>query len=224
LVVAALALALLPLSSHAASRDNGLEGVWKITSPRSAFTPIDGPIPFTAAGQTAYEQNKAALAKGDFSFDRTQSRCASPGVPRLSLTPWRFRIWPRARFVVFEYEWNRLHREVDMTGRTAEQPFVGPAVGVSRGHWEGKTLVIKSQYFDENTLIDNLTPHDSDMVVEERWSLTGPNTLRDQITISDPAFFTRPWHTQATYQRQPDLAFPEDVCLDRRDAGKMPLP
>jgi hypothetical protein len=27
-----------------------------------------------------------------------------------------------------------------------------------------------------------------------------------------------------TYTRQPDAPFPEDTCLDRRDAGELPLP
>jgi hypothetical protein len=224
LAAAALALGLLPFASSASAQDAGLEGAWRISIPSSAFTPLDGPIPFTPAGKKIYQQNKAALAKGDFSFDRTQSRCASPGATRLALTPMRFRIWARPRFTLFQYEWNRLYRAVDMTGRKADDPLVGPAIGVSEGQWEGKTLVVKSRLSDDATLIDDLTPHDGDMTVEERWSLTGPDTLRNQITITNPAFFTRPWRTEVTYQRQPDVAFTEDVCLDRRDAGQLPLP
>jgi hypothetical protein len=240
----AAALLLAPLSSHAATANNDLNGVWKISKPQSAFVPLDGPIPFTAEGEKAYAQNKAALAKSDFSYDNTQSRCSLPGTPRMSLTPMPFRLWVRPSEVVFEYQWNRQYRTVDMvqpravkfdedwirvlrTGVTPNPinpPLTGTSLGIGQGHWEGKTLVIESRYFSDSTLIDDLVPHDYDMVVEERWSLIDPKTLRDQITISDPAFFTRPWHTQVTYRRQPDMGFTEDVCLDRHDAGQMPLP
>ena len=201
-----------------------IEGVWKISTPASSFTPIDGPIPFTADGRKAYEDNKASLAKGDFSFDDTQSRCSSPGVPRLALTPQPFHIWVRPEAVTFQYKWNRLIRGVDMTGRHFEPPFSGPMIGLSNGHWEGDALVIKGQYFSESSLIDDLVPHSDSMVVDERLRLTRPNTLEDDITITDPDSFTRPWHTKVTYSRQPDESFDEDDCLDRLNAGQKPLP
>jgi len=219
-VMVASAVAWSPVSAAAAS----IEGTWKIAKPASSFTPTDGPIPFTADTKGDYEDNRAALAKGDFSFDRTQSRCSSPGVPRLALTPQPFRIWVRPLAVTFQYEWNRLTRSVDMTGRKVDAPFAGPAVGFSEGHWEGNTLVIKGQYFSDATLIDDLVPHSDSMVVDERLHLKGPNTLEDDLTITDPDSFTRPWHTKVTYTRQPDQAFAEDICLDRLNAGQMPLP
>jgi len=214
-------LALMPVVSATAA---GIEGTWKISVPASSFTPADGPIPFTAEAKQDYEDNKASLAKGDFSFDRTQSRCSSPGVPRLALTPQPFRIWLRPQGVTFEYEWNRLLRTVDLSGVPIVRPFAGPRLGISQGHWEGGTLVIKDQYFADSTLIDDLVPHSDSMVVDERLHLTNPSTLEDDLTITDPDSFTRPWHTKVTFTRAPDRAFAEDVCLDRLDAGQMPLP
>jgi len=220
-VVMAAGAVVLPADPAAAV---SIEGTWKISTPASSFTPTDGPIPFTADTKKQYEDNQAASAKGDFSFDRTQSRCSSPGVPRLALTPLPFRIWVRPLAITFQYEWNRLNRTVDMTGRTFAAPFAGPAIGFSEGQWEGSTLVIKGQYFSEDTLIDDLVPHSDSMVVDERLHLKGANTLEDDLTITDPDSFTRPWHTKVTYTRQPDQAFAEDVCLDRLNAGQMPLP
>jgi len=220
ILLAAGAVVLSAVPAAAAS----IEGTWKISTPASSFTPSDGPIPFTADTQKDYEDNQAAMAKGDFSFDRTQSRCSSPGVPRLALTPEPFRIWVRPLAVTFQYQWNRLNRSVDMTGRKVDAPFAGPAIGFSEGHFEGNTLVIKGQYFSDATLIDDLVPHSDSMVVDERLHLKGANTLEDDLTITDPDSFTRPWHTKVMYTRQPDQAFAEDVCLDRLSAGQMPLP
>lgn len=221
-VAASLMIAASVATAHADS--SGIEGTWKIASPQSSFVPTDGPIPFTADGQKGYDENKASLAKGDFDFDLTQSRCSSPGVPRLALTPKPFRIWVRPQAVTFQFEWNRLNRTVDMTGKKFDQPFAGPMVGFSNGHFEGKDLVIKGQYFSDRTLLDDLIPHTDALVVDEHFHLANPSTLVDDLTITDPDSFTRPWHTKVTYKRQPDEAFDEDICLDRVAAGEMPLP
>jgi len=218
-MMTASAVALPAVPAAAAS----IEGTWKISTPASSFTPTNGPIPFTADAKGNYADNQASMAKGDYSFDRTQSRCSSPGVPRLALTPLPFRIWVRPLAVTFQFEWNRLTRSVDLTGRKFDVPFAGPAIGFSEGHWEGSTLVIKGQYFSDTTLIDDLVPHSDGMVVDERLHLMGANTLEDDLTVTDPDSFTRPWHTKVIYTRQADQAFAEDVCLDRLDAGQMPL-
>jgi len=227
----AMAAAVLPARAPAADPVN-LEGTWKISAPQSAFRPEGGSIPFTAIGRKRYAQNKSNLAKRAYEeYDYATARCASPGLPRLMLTPERFRIWQRPGWVGFQFEWNRLAREVDMGNLTQPQlrvaanslfgeddVIVGRAVPISKGHWEGDTLVVATEGFQNNTLIDNLVPHGYDLKTTERIRLQGANTLEDRITIEDPRYFTRPWQTVVTYQRQPDDPFPENVCLDTRTA------
>ncbi len=222
----AAVLSLLVSCAYAA--DANMLGTWLITQPQSNFVPTDGPIPFTTDGIKEYEHNKADLAKGDYAdFDITQARCTSPGVPRLALVPEPFRIWLGARVITFQYAWNRLNRTVSL-GEGPEKlppmfPIDGQKIGWSRSHWEGNTLVIKVDNLSGRTLIDDLVPHSDGMTVEERWRLLSPNVLQDQITITDPDTFTRPWHTQVTFKRVPTKAFPEDICLDRRQRGELPL-
>jgi hypothetical protein len=227
-----MAAALLPARAPAADPVN-LEGTWKISAPQSAFKPEGGSIPFTDIGRKRYEENKRNLAKHAYEeYDYATARCASPGLPRLMLTPERFRIWQQPGWVGFQFEWNRLAREVDMgsliqpqlrvAGNTAfggaDDALVGRAVPISKGHWEGDTLVVETEGFQDNTLIDNLVPHGYDLKTTERIRLKGTDTLEDRITIEDPRYFTRPWQTAVSYQRQPDDPFPEDVCLDTRTA------
>jgi hypothetical protein len=229
----AIAVALLPTRAPAAEPAN-LEGTWKISAPQSTFKPEGGSLPFTDIGRKRYAENKRNLAKGDYEeYDYATARCASPGLPRLMLTAERFRIWQRAGWVAFQFEWNRLARQVDMGGLTQPQvnvagnspgssqddALVGRAVPISKGHWEGDTLVIDTEGFQNNTLIDNLVPHGYDLKTTERIRLKGADTLEDRITIEDPKYFTRPWQTVVTYQRQPDELFPENVCLDTRSVN-----
>ena len=212
-----------------------LEGTWKLEHPQTLLVPADGgSMPFTEEGRKKYEANKSAAAKGDYSFDATMSRCSSPGLPRMMLTPDRFRIFQRPTVVAFMFEWNRLLRQVDMPGSLTHlrRQFVGGAPGaavgtmkgVTHGHWEGNTLVAESSEFSDAKLLDNLLPSGDQLKLTERIRLRDHNTLEDRITITDPDNFTRSWDTALTYKRQPEATFPEDVCLDRRDAGSPPLP
>ena len=43
----------------------------------------------------------------------------------------------------------------------------------------------------------------------------------DRITIDDPDTFIHPWDTVVRFRRLPsDTEIPQDICLDRTDAGK----
>ena len=224
-----LCAALLPLSALAADPAN-LQGMWKISAPQVAFKPEGGSIPFTAKGRKAYRQNERYLAKRDYQdFDYATARCASPGVPRIMLTPERLRVWQRPEFIGIQFEWNRLYRQIDMGGlfqpqlRASSSPvsdsddvLVGRAIPIAKGHWEGDTLVATSENFPSNTLIDNAVPHGQDMKLTERFRLRSADVLEDRIRIEDPEYFTKPWETVVTYQRQPDEIFPENICIDSR--------
>ena len=211
-------------SAVQAAESPKFDGVWLISVPQSELKPVGGAIPFTPEARKRYEQNKRARSRRDDSYDLTQLRCASPGLPRLMLTPKRFRIWQRPDHVTFVFEWNRVIRQIDLRDIRTEAPLVPTATGVSKGHWEGDTLVVRTDNLSDNTLIDALVPHTTGLKLTERIRLSQADTLEDRITIDDPASFTRPWETVLTYKRQPSAAFPEDVCLDRLEAGEPALP
>lgn len=212
------------LSVAQAAENPKFDGVWRINVSQSELKPVNGAIPFTPEGRKRYEQNKRAKARRDYSYDLMQSRCASPGLPRLMLTPKRFRIWQRPDHVTFVFEWNRLIRQIDLRGIQTEAPLVPTATGVSKGQWEGDTLVVRTDNLSDNTLIDALVPHTTNLKLTERIRLLDADTLEDRITIDDPAYFSRAWDTVLTYKRQPWAAFPEDICLDRLEAGEPALP
>ena len=204
------------------------EGVWKIATSTTTLKLPDA-VPFTAKGRNEYAANKKMKARGDYDdYDITTSRCSSPGVPRLMLTPMRFKIWARLGYVTFDFEWNRAIRQIDL--HATKQPdmmgddLVPTMTGDSRGHWEGDTLIATTTNLSERTLLDDLLPHSVDMKVTERLRLTDPNTLENRITIDDPAYYTKPWDAVITYKRQPDAIFAEDICLDRIQAHKPAFP
>ncbi|EIZ77862.1 hypothetical protein WSK_3533 [Novosphingobium sp. Rr 2-17] len=206
------------------------EGTWKLATPTKTLKPASGQVPFTAEGRKQYEENKRLKAKGALDdYDITLSRCNNPGVPRLMLTPSRFKIWQRFGVLTFDFEWNRALRQINAgTMQPKDDPIgrrLAPSMtGTSVGHWEGDTLVAQTTNLSDRTLLDDLLPHTVDIKVTERFRLIDADTLEERITIDDPAYFTQPWETVLIFKRQQPVLFREDICLDRREAGQPAFP
>lgn len=207
-------------------------GTWKVVVPRTSILPDDGTIPFTAKGRERYKENVRSKARKDLEFDLTTSRCSSPGMPRVMLTPQRFRIFQDSAVMMIAFEWNRVRRAIGMPALSPQislfnaaddAKLVGTKMGTARARWEGNTLVIVTNELSDTTLLDDLVPHGFGLKIVEQLTLKDADTLEDRITIEDPEYFTKPWSTVLTYARQSDAIFPEDVCLDRL-LGKPDLP
>ncbi|PNG24397.1 hypothetical protein [Methylocella silvestris] len=209
----------------AAGERPSLDGTWKITAPRLELAPNGGAdMPLTNEGRAAYENNKKSAAKGDFGYDQTATSCSSPGLPRMMLSGDRIQIFQRDRVVNMLFEWNRQSREIEMRDVPEVKPLVDTMYGVSYGHWEGDTLVVKSFGFFADKLIDAYLRGSDALELVEKIRLKDKDTLEDRITVTDPAIFTRPFETVLSYKRQKDEALPEDNCLDRKQAGQPALP
>ena len=66
--------------------------------------------------------------------------------------------------------------------------------GYSVGQWEGDTLVVTTNGFDDRQWLDQYGfPVSEKAVLEERWDRPSPNRLRVKMTLTDPVIYTRPW-------------------------------
>lgn len=216
LAASAVLVGAATVQAQPASPARNLEGVWQIAAPTSRLQPLNGQVPFTPEGLARFQENEKYKAAGEFDeYDVTRSRCSNPGVPRLMLTPMRFKIWQRQGVVTFDFEWNRAIRQIDMRGLPAEPALVPTMTGNSAGRWDGDVLVAVTTDISERTLLDDLVPHSDTLNVTERFRLIDADTLENRVTIEDPTYFTRPWDAVIRYNRKPQALFPEDVCLDR---------
>jgi len=86
-------------------------------------------------------------------------------------------------------------------------PLNGPAhlpqdirqwLGDSRGHFEGDTLVVESTNFKDQTDFRNA---DQNLQVTERFTRTGPTTVRYQFTVKDPTVWTVPFSAEILAER-----------------------
>ncbi|MBI2186695.1 MAG: hypothetical protein HYU37_06160 [Acidobacteria bacterium] len=253
-LVAALATATLVGQTRSTSNDvpartadgqPDLEGVWRATElagydlePHSAsygvpagmgvvVDPADGLIPYKPWALARKKEN-FAKSRIRFPYDPLQNpdpvaRCYIPGVPRITYLGWPFEIVQSKEFVAFVYEWMHIRRMVPLTGRPVPQgvPLWG---GVSRGRWEGNTLVVRVTNLSDWTWLDMAGNfHSKAAQVEERYTPAGPDTLDYEVIITDPDVYTRPWTIRMPIQRQRNARLLEYECHELLEEAGVPL-
>src|SRR5579871_2394804 len=72
--------------------------------------------------------------------------------------------------------------------------------GDSRGRWEGDTLVVETNNFQKSDKI-NFHGSDENMKLIEKFTRTGPETIKYEFTVYDPTAFTRPWSAEIPMNR-----------------------
>jgi len=203
-----------PVFEQPAAGSPNFTGKWAITTPAAALRPASGgEPPLTAKGRTEYDRRRAALKSGDRKIDPI-STCLMHGMPRLLYAPYPFLILQTTRNINFVHEVNHTFRNIywgTMPPQDADPTYLGSALA----HFDGKTLVIDSVAFNDLTWLDySGLPHGEKLTVQERYTLTDPQTIGGTVTITDPDFYTSPWSTRFTLKRQPGMSLKESVCMD----------
>jgi hypothetical protein len=169
----------------------------------------------TRSAAARYAEAVTARKAGKPDFDTIQS-CKPHGFPRILFAAYPIEVLQEPKQVTFIHEVHHMPRMVYLDLTLPPLEDMDPNwMGLSAGHWEGDTLVVQSQGFNDLTTLDAAgLPHSTQMRVSERIRKLDPDTLEDIISISDPKTYTRTWSTRVTYKRQPGLRLREYVCTD----------
>ena len=100
--------------------------------------------------------------------------------------------------ILQRFEWTWDNREIWLDGRKIPNvdDYLPRFAGYSTARWDGDTLVVTSSGFDDRQWLDQYGyPISDKAVLEERWDRPSPNRLRVQMTLTDPAFYTKPWQS-----------------------------
>ena len=174
--------------------------------------PPDGRIPaLTPEARKRAAARAAREARFDSWEDRPlQERClfwSTAGPPMLpGAYNNNIRITQSAGYVVILNEMIHDARIVPLDGR----PFgdVRQWMGVSRGRWEGNTLVVETRNFTDKTSLYGSGPN---MKLTERFTRVAADMLLYEFTVDDPDSFTRPWTVQFPMTRSNEYMF-EYAC------------
>jgi hypothetical protein len=148
---------------------------------------VDGAIPYQPAALERKQENAARWLERD-----PEITCYMPGVPRATYMPYPFQILQGPDRILIAYEYAGTTRTIHMT-EVGDNP-TPTWMGMSRGRWEGDTLVVDVTDFNDQTWFDRAGNfHSEALHVVERYTPVSPYHLMYEATIEDPKVFTRPW-------------------------------
>ena len=152
-------------------------------------------------------------------------RCISRGFPA-SMYPFRYnnglQILQAPGYVVINLEMIHDARIIPLDGRPGAPAGVTNWMGVSRGHWDGNTLVIETDHIRPgasplnmatlgapygNTIPMSLKAH-----VTERLTPIDANHITYEMTYSDPVYWTAPFTLRVDWTRNQKYTFFEYAC------------
>ena len=171
-----------------------------------ALFAMPGGLSYVEGGALPYQPWAAAKKKDNFDERWTidpEAKCYMPGVPRATYMPFPFQIVQSTNKIMMVYEFASAQRIIHMDEVAPTYP-VDTWMGHSRGRWDGETLVVDVNSFNDQTWFDRAGNfHSNALHVVERYTPGSPDRLDYEATIEDPNVFTRPWTIrQPLYRRQ----------------------
>ncbi len=107
------------------------------------------------------------------------------------------------------------YRQIYMDGRALDADPNPSWMGYSVGHWEGDTLVVESNGYNDRTWLDrNGHPHSSALRTTERYRRKDFGHLEFSMTLTDPAVYAKPWTVSMEAKLAADTELIEYVCLE----------
>jgi hypothetical protein len=187
---------------------DGIFRVWatNMTDP-AAFPMFKGGYPLTDAA-------KAVVAKWN-PLDNDLLHCGTKGQPLIMITPAPIEFVRDGDTILMKIEEYDSRRVIHMNA-DAVAPEEHTQFGFSRGHFEGKTLVVETDHLKAQHFDPDGVPQSESMRTVERFI---PNDAYDRldysITVTDPVYFTKPFELTRYFVWKPEMTVHAYNCLER---------
>ena len=194
------------------------KGVWLpvigITVP---IAPVES-IPFQPWARALYDYRQTNELE-------PHTRCKASGVAREFETPYGVEfveLNDLKRLFVFDIGGPHTYRTVYMDGRAHPAKLTPSYYGHSIGRWEGDTLIIDTTGFNEGFWLDRRgLPHTDQMHTVERFTRINHDTIRYEVTITDPGAYTAPWNGGFNLRWEAGTELFEYVCQQANYATEL---
>ena len=213
-------------ANPAPSDPRDFQGVWWTRGYDRTFRPITNPaqtpaqaaalLPLTDLEAKSRAHHLKMEEEGTPIVDASTD-CYPHGVPRVMASPYpvQFDYLPGEIVMLNEVAHNVRYFHLDQKAAPKGTPLT--YMGYSVAHWEGNTLVIDTDHFNDKTQIDEESlSHGLKLKVHEEITKFankyGGVELRNLITISDPDHYTHPWTAERLYPWRGDVKITEYTC------------
>ena len=96
-------------------------------------------------------------------------------------------------YIVFVTQTNSDVRIIPLDGRPPPADDVGTYLGISRGRWDGDTLVVETTNFREQARIRRIQEAGPNLHLVERFTRIEEDLLLYEATLTDPTTWEAPW-------------------------------
>jgi len=112
------------------------------------------------------------------------------------------------------------HRQIFMDGRRLEADPNPAWMGYSVGRWDGDTLVVDSNGYNDRTWLDHDGhPHTEALRMTERYRRRDFGHLDIDVTLADPKAYAKPWTVSVKAELAPDTEMIEFVCGEKNTSS-----
>ena len=113
---------------------------------------------------------------------------------------------------------NQTYRQIHLDGRALEKEPFPIWQGYSVGRFEGDTLIVESNGFNDRTWLNNVgLPHTENLRVTERYNRTDFGHLSVDVTYTDPEAYNKPLHFAFKMRLVTDTEMLEEVCEAKQE-------
>jgi hypothetical protein len=182
------------------------------------------PPPFTPRGKEMYDATRADETAAGVAVSNSKDGmliCDPLGYPRWFAYNYGFQFVVLPDRVLQFFELGHTWRDIWTDGRSLPDDPPQPRwLGYAVGRWEGNTLVVESNGYDDRSWLQEDRrdrrwgfPHTDQLRVVERYTRTSFGTLDAELTIIDPVVFKKPWTTKAAIPLSAGTELWEYMCV-----------
>jgi hypothetical protein len=206
-----------------------LTGVWHLQTTRqqTSLTPLPAPaqgggsytnnifrdikpadVPETPAGaKLRAERMKSGTRPNPSVF------CLPMGIPVNNFVVEVVKFIQAPKEIVAIYEVDGSYRQIYTDGRPLPKDMAPSWLGYSTGHWDGDTLVVETEGFNDRTWLDMIGhSHSEALHLTERYHRRDYGHMDVEMTFNDPLMYTRPFTIKFTHALVPDSDILEAYC------------
>jgi hypothetical protein len=148
---------------------------------------------------------------------RPMYQCRPSGPEAEKFGGWRRILQTPAAIVILNDDLTS--RVIHTDGRVLEANPAPSWMGYSVGRWDGDTLVVDSNGFNDKTWVSRYgVSHTETLRMTERYRRADVGHMRVEVTFTDPGAFAKPWGFTAEMDLAADTEMLEAICEKSSDA------
>lgn len=193
-----------------------LSGLWVPVDARGSF--------FDADNIQDWARDAMAAAESDFFRNDPRFYCLPSGPSTLpagaSVGGMRRLVQHPAMLVELRYDMS--YRQIFTDGRELEEdPLLPTWMGYSVGHWEGDTLVVDSNGYNDRTWLSREgLPHTAQLTMSERYTRHDFGHITLDVSYDDPGTFIEPVEASIDLEYRADTELLEIICNESETGQK----